>query len=308
MSEKYKLSNKTYFLLLFIIAPIFSYLIQTEKFLFNIQPMELLFVIGVGYILINNDIIKKRRCLKMDLSFLILTIVYTLNFIFHDFAKVGVELIGGFYLILVYFLVSTISYDIRKDLYKVISLTGKIGFWILLLVGFIGFGLYWGLGISKFVLLYPKYPYFGDVFRIKGFSYSPNMYISLLAFFTILKTAFNKIGYFDIILVFFIAIISLTKEALILNAVLIAILFFKAKRFESLGIFGVIIAGILYVIFSFFVFSIDNNKSLASQKKSSVFQSQPILEINALKVYPTTYFSLFKSGLEISKKNALKGI
>jgi len=308
MSFKQKL--KLLLPILLIVSSIFTHLFLLPKLEYKLQISEILFLLLMIFSTVSFVKIKNLKLNKIDISFLFLSFLYILNFIFHFQDDVLIYIIGGFYLIFLYFIFSQYLINCELESIKYIfKKSADIGFWTLVGIGIIGFGLYYFFEYSKFVLVYHNYPYFGDVFRIKGFSYSPNLYISLLSFFTILKVAFSRLNYYHILIVFGLVLMSLTKEGLILLSILFAIVLYKNKINYKFGIGSIIAAGILYVFSSFFIVSFKkNNSSVETEKITRVQTEKPIFENNVLKLYPTTYYEVFKGGVIMSFENPFVGV
>ncbi len=243
----------------------------------------------------------------MDKNFIFFGFILILNLIMHFEKSVLINIIGFLYLVMLYFLLSKVINSFDKNIKDVIlKYSADIGYWILIVIGILGFLLYYFFGYSKFVLIYHDYPYFGDVFRIKGFSYSPNLYISLLTFFTILKYGFSRLKFYHIFLVFVIAILSLTKEALILISILFAFELYRKLAYRKLALVSVFLSGIIYVFLSFFIFTTKTVKNNIEGRK--VITDSPIYQFENLNIYPTTYFEVVKSGIKMTTENAMTGV
>ena len=296
-------------LILFIVSTIFSHVLFIPVLKYKFQLTEILFVILSVYVIFHYKVIVKRGWLGLDFGFLFLSFVLIMNFFFHPSFKVGLEVAGSLYLVGVYFVISTLfRFSGAKKTYEVLKISSDLGFWILVVAGFGGLLLYVFTGYSRLVLQYPGYPYFGDVFRIRGFNFSPNLYISLLCFFTCLKCAFSRLKTSHILLVAILGVISLTKEALILLAVLTAILIYKRFKKKLPGYIIITIAGVMYLFLSFYVISLKTKSFSFNANISEVYEHNPVYKNGDFAVYPTTYNHLFISGFIMSKEHILKGI
>ena len=293
-------------MILLIVSSIFSHLLFLPKLAYKLQLTEIVFLILSLFFIYKARFIS-IRITGTDKSFIFFSLIIFFNLIMHFDKSVLTNVIGFLYLIMLYFLLSKVLNSFNKNIKAIIlKYTAEIGFWILIGIGILGFLLYFFFGYSKFVLIYHDYPYFGDVFRIKGFSYSPNLYISLLTFFTILKYSFSRLNFYHIFVVLIIALMSLTKEALILISILFAIELYRKLAYKKIALISVILSGFIYVLLSFFIFTTKTVKSNIEGRK--VFTNSPIYKYNKLNVYPTTYFEVIKSGVKMTKENALAGV
>lgn len=288
--------------ILLIISTIFSHIFFFPKIGYKFQPTEIVFIVLSLFFVFKYHLKIRFNLLTIDKSFIFLSLIMILSQLIYFEKIVFLKLIEYLYLIALYFLLSGSLRALEyKELKKVLKLSADIGFWILIGIGILGFVLYYFFDSGKFVLIYRDYPYFGDVFRIKGFSYSPNLYISLISFFTILKLAYSRLQYSHIVLVFILSIVSMTKEALLLIAVLFAIIFYKNNFPFKINLIPVLFAGILYVFLSYFIISFDNKESKV-QSKEAVFKTEKF------SVYPTTYFEVIKSGVLMTLDKPLFGV
>ena len=301
-----KLDLKQILVILLIVSSIFSHLLFLPKLAYKLQLTEIVFLI-LSLFFVYKTRFDSIRITGMDKSFIFFILILILNLTMHFDKSVLTDIIGFLYLVVLYFLLSKVLNSFNKEIKALIlKYTADIGFWILIGIGILGFLLYYFLGYSKFVLIYHDYPYFGDVFRIKGFSYSPNLYISLLSFFIILKYSFSRLNFYHIFAVFTIALMSLTKETLILISILFAIELYRKLAYKKIALALVILSGLIYVILSFFIFTTKPVKNNIESRK--VFTDNPVYQYNKLKIYPTTYFEVIKSGVKMTKENALAGV
>ena len=214
-----------------IVSSIFSHLFFLPILGYKLQFTELVFLTVLGFTVWDYKNILKRKLFDLDKVFIYLGFLLLVNFIFHPQSNVVLIIVQSLYLISVYFVFSTLLFSLEHQVIKkVLKGAADYGLWILIAIGFIGFGLYYLFDYSRFVLIYHEYPYFGDVFRIKGFSYSPNIFISLLCFFICLKVAFSKFNYSLFFIVLALALASLTKEVMILIFILFCLMFFKIEN------------------------------------------------------------------------------
>lgn len=291
-----------------LISVIFTHLFYFKFTKYYFQFSELLFLIGCVYLLKNIKIYRKYQLNKIDFTFIFLSLILILNFIFHPKQEVAIQVVSTLYLISFYFLFSIFLKSVPPTtLIKILSETSYFILWILIFIGLLGLPLYYFFGIDKFVLVYKNYPYFGDVLRIRGFNYSPNLYISIIAFFLCLARFFNRITYIQILLIGIIALLTLTKEAALLMGLLIIFSFDKLIDLKFyLKKLILFVFCFIYLFFSLFFISFNNSPSILTNKL--LLSESPIFKISNFEVYTTTYFELLKSGLILFKENFYFGV
>ncbi|HRO73415.1 MAG TPA: hypothetical protein PK611_07075, partial [Saprospiraceae bacterium] len=189
---------------------------------------------------------------------------------------------------------------------KYLAVAAKVAFYTL--NGLVITGLLWYFisGSTRLVLYYPDYPYFGDVVRVKGFNYSPNILISVYAFFATLKTSFDKYSKVDFGLTLLVALLSLTKEGLLLIVLATSLYLWKNYNIKKYTKPALILAGVFYLIFSQFVFSINREESDFSS--SFAVNTASGFSVGNVMIYPTVYYYLFKSGFLLFSENILFGV
>ena len=292
-----------------IISPIFSHLFYFEGLMYKFQFTEILFIVGLIYFVINFKKIRFPGLNLIDYSFLFLAFILILNVACHYQKNVALQVTSTLYLISLYFLISKVLIpNNSKKLNLMLRYGSAIGFWLMIAVGVIGFWVHYLFGVKNFVLIYDDYPYFGNVFRVKGFSYSPNIYISLLCFFTCIKHYSEKLKWWHILLVFVLAIATLTKEALILIAILLVFSVQIINLNKKLLFIPVLLAGLLYLVFSWFVISFNNKEFAIHGNVKRVTSVSPVYSNSDFEIYSTTYFSLFKTGIIMFKDNPVTGV
>lgn len=303
-----KLRIKQFLLILLIISSVFSHMIFIPRIGYKLQLTEIVFILLSLFFIIDIRNLKRIRFQGLDKVFIFYILILILNLLLHPEKTVLITIIGSFYLIVLYFILSKYLISLpNKNIKYVLKKSSDIGFWILISIGVIGFALHYFLDYSRFVLIYHNYPYFGDVFRIKGFSYSPNLYISLLSLFTILKLAFSKLNFYHIFIIFLISLLTLTKEALILISILFAISLYKNTRYYKFALVSVVITGIIYVFLSFFIISIHNSSDHITIDKR-VQNEVAVYEGNSFSIYSTSYFEVFKNGVFMTTKHPIVGV
>lgn len=291
----------------FLVSIISTHLFRSVFGSLNIQLTEILFLISILYFLFNIRKIRISQINKIDYSFIFLSLVLTINYLTHPENQVAKLIIASSYFIFLYFIIRIISVNLNNEIFlKVTTLATDSATWLLIFIGIFGFLLSLTNISDRFVLIYNNYPYFGDVVRIKGFSYSPNLYISILCFFTCILQFLNRLSFVKIALIFTIAILSLTKEAAMLIAILVIFStdkYFKEIRFKKI-IF--LFSGLIYLSFSLFYLSFKGNVNYFKNKDLLI--DKPIASFQSIDIYGTTYFAVSKSGFSIFKENWLYGI
>lgn len=290
-----------------LISVIFTHLFYFSFTKYYIQFTEIFFIFGLFYIIKKKIHLPKNTLNGIDISYLFLILILFLNIISHPNKIVGLQVLASLYLISLYFLFSLLlkSKSFESN-YRILKNASKFGLIFLIIIGYIGLLLFYSIGFKKFVLVYENYPYFGDVIRTKGLNFSPNIYISILTFFVCLSKFFKQLNLKYIVLIGLIAILSLTKEALLL---IVLIVIFSIDD-EKLSIFQKKIfflsGGVLYVIFSWFIFSTTFFKSGLINK--TLITPDPLFANKFISIYGTTYFKLFTNGIFILNNNLLSGV
>ena len=293
------------YLSLMVLSVISSHLFFFKYAEYQIQLTEILFCLSCFAVLHFQRSFITRSYNSVYLPFFILMIIAIINSIHFMEFNVILRNLGLVYLSFLVPVISIIGIHTGKENFeKSIKVAGHFGFWILNLLAVLGIALYLGFDYSKLVLVYKNYPYFGDVFRIKGLNYSPNIFISVYAFFIVMKSTFDSLKWYDILIAFFITIASLTKEGLLLAILISAISYNKGiegKRFFTVLFIG---GGILYMLLSQFVVIHSGLTSTSYAVNSDV----TIYIWDKFKVHPTVYYYLFKSGIWIFIHNPLAGV
>ena len=291
-----------------IVSAIVTHFFKLPILNYSIQPFEIIFIILLIYSLLPG-VFKKwnHNSLKANFPFLLLMGLAVINSIVHRQIPVFIDNIGLIYLASLTILMSTLTFQIDlKDWKKWLASAADIGFWSMNILTGLGLILYFTGIYSKLVLFYPDYPYFGDVARIRGFNFSPNLFLSIYAFFIGLKSAFGRFSFLHVLLAIIIAVISLTKEGLLLVTLVLGIWFWNNTNKRNYPMMALGFAGVLYFVLSQFVFvptgtEIDFSNSYA-------VDSEPSFQVLGWTIYPTIYFYLFKSGWLIFKDNVFFGV
>lgn len=303
-------SMNTKELLLFglLISIIFTHFFHFQYVKYYIQFTEIIFSIAVVYLITNYNQLRRFKLERIDYSFIFLAFILILNLVTHAFINVAIQVFASIYLISLYFIFVILLKNIQYSRVKfILQICCEIGLWILIIIGLIGLPLHYFFGKNLFVLDYHNYPYFGNVFRIKGFSFSPNLYISLIVFFLCLVKYFNRLNIWYLVLLFFIALLSITKEASLLIGLLII---FSSEKILKISLrFKILIIlffGFIYLFFSLFYISINDLPILNENKL--LISSTPIIKTDIFQIYSTTYYTLLKSGIIIFKQYFLIGV
>lgn len=291
-----------------IVSVIVTHFIKLPILNYSIQPSEIIFVILLIYSL-HSGFFKKwnHNSLMANVPFLLLIGLAVINSVIHRQLSVFIDNLGLIYLASSAILIGTLTSQIDSiDWKKWLASAADIGFWSMNILTVIGLLLYFTGIYSKLVLFYFDYPYFGNVARIRGFNFSPNLFLSLYAFFIGLKAAFGRFDFTHILIAIIIAVISLTKEGLLLVTLVLGIWFWNKTGKRNFPIAALGLAGVLYFVFSQFVFASSGTEIDFSS--SYAVDSETSFQVLGWTAYPTIYFYLFKSGWLIFKDNVFFGV
>jgi O-antigen ligase len=152
--------------------------------------------------------------------------------------------------------------------------------------------------------IYLDYPYFGDAHRLKAFTTTPSMYISIITLCIVLSLCNylfyekTKLHLFASVFFTITALLTLTKSFLYIVAAWIVLILFKYYKNEVAIIFTFLGFLILQVVLTHFLI-IPNEKSNSEKFQSSPYTSNEI-------IYRGQDFSIIGSGYYTFKKTAWK--
>lgn len=311
MSERaYKIKNicETSLFLIISLSSITN-LIKINNITF-IQPQEIVFLISLPFIyLYLRNTISFTRLDKLILFYLS---IFLCNLILNPSIETLIEVFGTFYLITLYFIVSRIL--VKSNNINLLIENSILGLLITsILTGLISYTFH-ALGITdRFMYRYYGFPYFGDVWRLNGFTWS-NLLLSCISFclFFLPKMKLNVIYKMGLTLIgFTIGLLTYSKEIIVLLSLFIFQLYsiYNNKFSRILLISYSAIISVPVIFFTFFVVKPTNmNRNDLNINNERQISKDAILKIGNLECYPTTYFFLFKSSIEMIKENPLSGI
>jgi len=275
-----------------------------------IQPQEIVFLI---FLPVNLSLLLNIKVFTfLDKLFSFYLLIFFINILANPSLTSLIETVGVTYLFTTYLIISRVfargtDFDalLKNSIIGLLITSISIGTFSVLLHVF-GFS-------DRFVSFYPKFPYLGDVWRINGFTWS-NLLLSNIGFGLFFLVQIRIARIWKIILVsvgFCVGAFTLSKELVILFMLFTFLLYsFSKDRAPILFLLGY--SGILAtfaIVFTFFVLKpVDVTITDFNLENDTQIGSESILTINKIEFYPTTYFFLFKSSIEMIKQNPLFGL
>ena len=311
-------------LFLYISSIGFQTLLHFPYIGYNLQIPEIIFLFAVGFFI--SDFFKNPRpslfkFSSFDLIILIYPTVVLISNIANNGFRIWIEWIGILYLYVVYFLTKYFlskfnQEEIYQKIYKGFLWSGLL----LAMSCIIGFGVLFLFNIeNSLAFIYKKYPYFGDIIRVNGFTPSPHMVASILnvSVLFIFSKIFSKqnLTYLDYLLFSIIGLAYLMTFAkvVVLLVLSIVFLFFKINN-TILSKNKVVLLSTFYGIAILFYLSathfiISKKQGDFNSVKSEHFNiGYAVSETENYLIIPTTYSALKKSAFIMGCDNPLLGI
>lgn len=270
----------------------------------KVQLTEIVFIpiFLLWLILIFQGEIKKPHLEKLDFAILAYLLANILSTIFNPNFTTLTELAGRTYLVLVYFIFST-SFRHVIPIHK----GGKVICWLVLLTvvpALLGFMAAELTGQSnQLVWFYPDYPYFGDVFRAKGWMQSPNLLFNLLVcvfFIGMLIKAEIKIWL--LISGIFVAILTLAKSWLFFSVSMLLMFSFSQRALIKYGLRGVAILLFVFASMSIYVLPKSGEACSLSDNIPTNRVGKPFYENNDFCLVQTSYAILHQTEIKEGHK------
>ncbi len=279
----------------------------------KIQWSDVWFLIMLGYVIFNRTtllpIFKNLNQDKRILWFLCSCLIYiSINAlsVFNSYSHSGLfELLGKCYLltmsiVVLLLLLSMNTESIPKSIFLHFNIFGFSS----AIIGIIG----WTYSIFGFhnetTQIYFDYPYFGDTHRLKTFTTTPSMYISMITIcivFSVTNHFFyekNKFQLFSSIFFTISALLTFTKSFLFIIAVWFILVSLKYFRKPVLIVFTFLCFVILQVVLTHFLI-ISTKQSNEVEFINSPYTSNELM-------YSTKDYSVVGSGYYTFKKTAWK--
>lgn len=213
------------------------------------------------------------------------------------------ECMGISYLILLYlcFRAGFINFDANIFKQKITVAFTTLG-WTMSSIALITYllSVFWKPNYTA--QIFYNYPYFGDAFRLQGFTTTPSMYVSIISLaigFSLYNFLWGSQKIENLIATIFftvISILTLSKSVIFIAFIWIALLGFKFKIHKSLIILIGIIALILQTFLTHFLI-VDKNTTETQEFHNTPYTSNEL-------IYEGADFTIFGSGYYTFKKTA----
>lgn len=275
-----------------------------------IQPSELVFLIcsPIYFLLLR----KERTFTKMDGLFLFYVLIFVVNLMLNPSAVTLFELLGVGYFYTLFLLISRVlAYSAEPDIFLTKAIVGLLG--VSIFSGLLAYFLHI-LGLSdSFVYFYEGYPYFGDVWRVSGFSWSPIL-LSNICFCLFLLPQLGISGKWKVmlfILGFIVGCLTLAKEIVIFIALFAFLWYFrnaKGDRTKFLPLYSVPIAIAMVGLTFFVVKPAGLSKKEANLMNRGQIVQEPVFTTEKFELYPTTYYYLFQAAIALTRAEPITGV
>ncbi len=294
-------------LTIWMVSSIFTHLIYLPVLQYKIQIFELLFFVFAFRLIKNSKkILSLSYHLKSALFFYIALIIF--NIIFHFGKDTVIDNLGSLYscFIPIVFGFSLFSLSSSKLVIKNAFILIAI---LLPLTAFLGLALnYYGI-TDAYIYEYPNYPYLGDINRVRGFIGGPNevVYVIAITFFylffveTQIKKNAKTILYLLLTITLF---FTYGKEIILIPGAIIAAFFLLKIKVPILTWGYSILFSMLIIILTFFYFSSSEKENF----REDIIQNETVAEFKELKIYPTSYFFISKSSIDMIRHHGILGV
>ncbi len=241
--------------------------------------------------------------LDISLALHILAIQISLAFNYSETAMF--ESLGSIYLFTLYFILSRLFLHLKTEQVQIILKKGYfLSIIFTLASAVVGYFAYRMINTSSYVLVYPGYPYFGDVVRLSGFASSPNVLLSVLFVSCVIFFYLNKkIPIPLLVACILIAVFTLAKELFIYSVGIIYIYFtlYKNKSAGKVIILQYIFVSIIYISLFYFVFDLSRVNNSTNQNELIVGR-EALFEKVIVTAYPTTYYYLARAETDVIRE------
>ena len=305
------------FFLSFFLTNIFKLPIFGTKF----QITEILFFLSIPFFPIKKILelqLKHNKIIFIMLFFLII-----LQFISSLISGNSISIVSTFGRLYLLFLFSFFYYFINIYLYNSESYfksLDNIFFSSIIFIAILAlFGFFQFLFHNKITMysVFENYPYFGTVYRLKGFNTHPNMLANLLIFIILycsgkLLINDNQFKIYKLgltIIAFGCLFLTFSKSIIILIMGLLAILYAFHYRFKKI-IFTLIISSftILYIFITHIIIAPKNTQIQESLKTTNFTSDKILFTYNQNVLIETCYLCLKRIELNVIKNNLFFGV
>lgn len=231
-----------------------------------------------------------------------------LNIIFHFESQVMLENLGTLYSCLIPFVVSGALLQIKAP-DKVIE-KSLLGMAVLLpiccLVGWLFYQFGW---TSSMIKVYGQYPYLGTIVRVVGLTNSPNKVVAFAAMAIFFlwyvqprMSQFTRIGLISALLIT--CIFTYSKEIVIIPIVVGLIWLYERTEYRFVPRSVLCASAVLITVLTYFYISSDHTPP----QRQDIIHSEAAISVSDLTIYPTSYYFLFSSSLQMIKEHPLTGV
>ncbi|MBK9107271.1 MAG: hypothetical protein IPM92_02530 [Saprospiraceae bacterium] len=291
---------------------IFFFPIVNDK----IQLPEFVFISGLVYYALKYPIKEVFNhfspLLKSSAALLALfwLLIHFISFIINPGIGGFLECLGIGYLILVYliFYVGFKNLD-TKILKEKITVAFANLAWAMSSIALITFlsSVFWKPNATA--QIFYNYPYFGDAFRLQGFTTTPAMYVSIISLaigFSLYDFLWRTQKKQDLIASIFFSLVSvltLSKSVLFIGFIWIALFGFKYKIHKSMILLMGIATFLLHAIMTHFLI-VDKHQIDAQEFRTTPYTSNEcIYEGSDFAIYGSGYYTFKKTAWQIFKEH-----
>lgn len=286
----------------------------------KLQPGDILFFVIFMTALTQLPSLKKIRFLRFDITVIFWLLTHIITYFFHPTKESLLELIGTIYLVTLYASINILLIDKSKEYIRNLFFRGiGLSAFVLMFFGLVGV-LMVALGYpNMFVMECLRFPYFGDIYRMKGLTGHPIMMASINGLFLL------------VLITEFIAIEN-TKNVfwkkLTLGMLIIGLPFAFAKSIVvtficSIGIFmnkyikqyrytAILVFSTLLIFYTFSTHFVLVKKFVFENQKDNMFlfldKANPLLSVGDNFLIKTGYALLKEKAWYIFTQNPLVGI
>lgn len=309
------------FFLVYLVACGFQHLFHLPVLADKFQLPEIIFIIGmVSFAVFNKQSIRLTTTRQVFNSPVVLIctawlLVHLISFGIHPCIEGFLECLGIGYLIILFYCMQwgfecTCSSILKQKITSAFILFG----WMMSIAALVAYLLSVYVDLNTTAQVYYNYPYFGDRFRLQGFTTTPAMYVSVISLpigFSLYRHLFVSGKKMDLVAALFFTVVSFLtlSKSLLFIAVIWFILFgFKYQFFKKISLLISVFLLLAHVLLTHFLFLTEGQASEAKWKNGPYTSNESILKYNQLEVYGSGYYIFKASSWKIFKENFLFGI
>lgn len=296
------------FLLIISLAAITDFLkIKGHNF---IQFSEIVFLVLLPFCF---PLLKNLKFTRFDYLLIFYLLLHLGSFAIYQNFPTLAEFVGISYLFALYFLLSRFLSQVKNlDAFLTKAMVGLCT--VAIVTGLISYLLHLFGITSKFMVFYRDYPYFGDVWRLRGFSWFNLLFsnICLCLFFLVILPIRTSWKYILTISGLLISLLTYSKELVLflaLYALLLASFRYKPlKNLKLLTVYSFALAVFMSTTTFFVIKPSHLSKANFNIENSKQIGAEAVFSIGQFDFYPTTYYFLFDGAIQLIPKAPLTGI